>query len=139
MESWTRTLRRQNSYLPHVMQKKSIMYRWEFGIVMRHCNSTTHKNFPKGLVHQPEVNMILPSRNHDDSVIRTEILMTNFIVQHNHLTKLFPKIFTDSKIVKKHEYARIKSICILTGAMMLQLNTNTFWTTFPITLIYTAL
>ena len=112
---------------------------------MRHCNSTTDKNFPKGLVHQPEVNMILPSRNHDDSVIRTEILMANFIVQHSlfsasdHLTKLFPKIFTDSKIVKKHEYARIKSICIVTGAMMLQLNTNTFWTRFPITLIYTAL
>lgn len=113
---------------------------------MRHCNSTAHKNFAKGLVNQPEVNTMVPLRNHDDSVMRTEILMTNFIVQHNllfsvsdHLTKLFPKIFTDSKIVKKYACARTKSICILTGAMMLQLNTNTFWITFPITLIYTAL
>ena len=93
--------------------------------VTRHCNSTAHKNFAKGLVNQLKINMRPPSSNRDDSVVRAETLMKNFFGQYNlpfalsdHLTKLFPKILTDSKMARKYACARSKTTCIINDAMM---------------------
>ena len=63
----------------------------------RHCKTPTHIRFARALTNQPKISTALPStkegRNKD--VINAEVLMTNFIIQHNipfaasdHLTKV---------------------------------------------------
>ena len=82
----------------------------------------------KDFVNQPKINIVLTLNNHNvDSVIRSEVLMTNVIVQHtlpfvvSHLsTKLFLNMVKDLKITKGL-YVLV-TICILNGAMMPQLN-----------------
>ena len=65
--------------------------------VKRHCKTPTHIRFARALTNQPKISTALPStkegRNKD--VINAEVLMTNFIIQHNipfaasdHLTKV---------------------------------------------------
>ena len=65
--------------------------------VKRHCRTPTHLKFAMALKNQPKISAALPAttdgRNPD--VIKAEVLMVNFIVQHNipfaaadHLTKV---------------------------------------------------
>ena len=62
--------------------------------------------------------------NIKESVIRAEVLHTNFLVQHNlsfltadHLSPLYQKMFSDSKIAKEFSCSRTKTTCILNQAM----------------------
>ena len=79
------------------------------------------------MLNQRTIQTTLHAVNQDTAVIRAEC-MTNFIVQHDlpfstsdHLIKLFPKMFSDSKIAKQYGCARTKTTCILNGAMMPEL------------------
>ena len=60
-----------------------------------------------------------------DAITRVEVLHTNFIAQHNlsfllsdHMSKLYEKIFPNSKIAKRFACSRTKTASILNGAMM---------------------
>ena len=61
----------------------------------------------------------------NDSVIRAEIMYTNFIVQHNlyfltadHLAPMYSKMFPDSKIAQKFRCVRTKTTVILNNAIL---------------------
>ena len=60
----------------------------------------------------------------NDSVIRTEVMYTNFIVQHNlsfltadHLAPMYSKVFPDSKIIQNFRCARTKTTVISNNAI----------------------
>ena len=82
--------------------------------VTRYCSSQGHQDSAKVLLNQPKFKPLYPEQ-FETAVIRTECMMTNFIVQHNlpftvsdHLTKMFPKMFNDSKIAKQYACERTK-------------------------------
>ena len=91
--------------------------------------SITHVSMTKAITDNRKVSdMFAPSAREAelrDSVTRAEALHTNFIAQHNlsflsfdHVTKLYEKMFPDSKISKRFACSRIKTAYILNGAMM---------------------
>ena len=73
--------------------------------VKNHCSTATHKRYEKQAKSQPSVSHLLKSEEPKDSVTRAEVIMTNFMVQHNlplatsdHLGPLFRSAFPDSDI-----------------------------------------
>ena len=67
------------------------------GDLERHCQTPTHRKFASALRKQPKIAAVLPpAEGRDPAVIRAEVLITNFVVQHNlsfavadHLTKVW--------------------------------------------------
>ena len=66
--------------------------------------------------------------NLDQKVVKTELLFSGFLVQHNlplstadHASKLFRNMFPDSKIVNKCRCGLTKTTQILTGALSKQI------------------
>ena len=62
--------------------------------------------------------------NLDKNVVKTELLFSGFLVEHNlplitadHAAKLFKNRFPDSKIVNKYRYGHMKTTQKLTGAV----------------------
>lgn len=60
-----------------------------------------------------------------DAVTRAEGLHENFTAQHNlsffssyHMTKLYKKMFPDTRMTKYFAYSRMNTACILNDAMM---------------------
>ena len=91
--------------------------------------SITHVSMTKAITDNRKVSdMFAPSTREAelrDSVTRAEVLHTNFIAQRNlsflsfdHVTKLYEKMFPDSKISKRFACSRTKTTYILNGAMM---------------------
>ena len=100
-----------------------------FSDVQRHMKSTTHVNMSKAITDNRKVSDIFaPSKREAElreAIVRAEVLHTNFIAQHNlsflssdHVTKLYEKMFPDSKIAKRFACSRKGTACILNGAMM---------------------
>ena len=100
-----------------------------FSNVQRHIKSTTHVNMTKATFDNRKVSdMFAPStRLADlrDAVTRAEVLHENFTAQHNlsffssdHMTKLYKKMFPDTRMAKYFAYSRMKTACILNDAMM---------------------
>lgn len=100
-----------------------------FSNVQRHIKSTTHVNMTKATFDNQKVSdMFAPStRLADlrDAVTRTEVLHENFTAHHNlsffssdHMTKLYKKMFPDTRMAKYFAYSRMKTACILNDAMM---------------------
>ena len=100
-----------------------------FSNVQRHIKSTTHVNMTKATSDNRKVSDIFaPStRLADlrDAVTRAEGLHENFTAQHNlsfflsdHMTKLYKKMFPDTRMTKYFAYSRMNTACILNDAMM---------------------
>ena len=79
--------------------------------VADHCGKESHKNCVEESNKQGNLNSFLnPSDSAiqlDQQVINAEVMMTNFLVQHNlplatsdHLGSLFKQVFSDSKIAR---------------------------------------
>ena len=91
--------------------------------------SATHVCMTKVITDNWKVSgMFVPSSRETelhDAITRVEVLHTNFIAQHNlsfllsdHMSKLYEKMFPDSKIAKRFACSRTKTASILNGAMM---------------------
>ena len=92
--------------------------------VKNHCSTVTHKKYEKQAKSQPSVSHLLKSQEPKDSVTRAEVIMTNFLVQHNlplatsdHLGPLFRSAFPDSNIAKQYSCGRTKTCAIVNKAM----------------------
>lgn len=102
------------------------------GDVERHCDPKKEKTAHNKNVSAIKLSSKLPfvseislSSQLDTAATKAELLHTNMIVHHNlpfaladHLSKLYPVMFPDSKIAKKFSCARTKTTQILNGAMM---------------------
>ncbi|PIK34419.1 hypothetical protein BSL78_28755 [Apostichopus japonicus] len=67
--------------------------------------------------------------SHDKNVLKAEVLVTNFLVQHNlplatadHLGQLFKGAFLDSKLVKSYACAKTKTTAILNEVLAPECN-----------------
>ena len=97
------------------------------GDVKQHCKTPHHKTMEKSVKNTSKVGNIFASTVSDegnDSVIRAEVMHTNFIVQHNlsfltadRLAPMYSKMFPDSKIAQKFRCARTKKTAILNNAI----------------------
>ena len=66
------------------------------GELERHCQTPTHLKFARALRKQPKIATVVPvQEGRNPAVIRAEVIMTNFVVQHNlpfavadHLSKV---------------------------------------------------
>ena len=92
--------------------------------VKNHCSTATHKRYEKQAKSQPSVSHLLKSQEPKDSVTRAEVIITNFLVQHNlplatsdHLGPLFRSAFPDSDIAKQYSCGRTKTCAIVNKAM----------------------
>ena len=94
----------------------------------RRCKTTPHhKTMEKSVKNTHKVDSFFTSTASDEinnSVIRAEVMRTNFIVQHNlsfltadHLAPVYSKMFPDSEIAKKFRCARTKTIAIINNAI----------------------
>ena len=69
--------------------------------------------------------------NLDQKVMKTEVLCSGFLVEHNlplstadHAAKLFKDMFPDSEIVNKYQYGRTKVTHMLNGAVAKQITSD---------------
>ena len=85
----------------------------------------------KSIKNTSKVDSFFTSTTSDvnDSVIRAEVMHTNFVVQHSfsiltvdHLVAMYSKIFLDSNIALKFRCAQTKTTAILNNAIRLALH-----------------
>ena len=69
------------------------------------------------------MNFPTSGENHKTKVLNDEVIVTNFLVQHNlplatadHLGPLYKSIFSDSQIASSYDCAKIKTFTILNEA-----------------------
>ena len=67
----------------------------------------------------------------DDKQIHAEVLLINFIIQHNisfltadHLAQLYDAMFPDLNIAKKFSCRRTKTMCLLNNALNLKIKSD---------------
>ena len=91
--------------------------------VKDHCETESHKKREKEIKTQPSISQLFLSQEKKDSVTRAEVIMTNFLVQHNlplatsdHLGPLFRSAFPDSNIAKEYSSGRTKTCAIINKA-----------------------
>ena len=89
-----------------------------------HSGREKHKINVQSLKNQPRVTSTFSSSGESQAAIEAEVLVTNFLVQHNlpittadHLGPLFCEIFPDSRIAKSYKCARTKAAAILNEAI----------------------
>ena len=95
--------------------------------VKEHCRNPHHKTMEKSVRNTRKVDSFFTSTASDevsDSVIRAEVMHTNFIVLHNlsfltadRLAPMYSKMFPDSKIAQKFRCAWTKKTAILNNAI----------------------
>ena len=92
--------------------------------VKDHCITATHKKLLESTKSQPSVSKLFQELSTSEDVMRAEVMVTNFLVQHNlplatadHLGPLFKTIFPDSKIAKLYACGRTKTGAIINKAM----------------------
>lgn len=92
--------------------------------VKDHCTTETHKQRVQTTNSQPPISHFLNSAAQSMNVSRAEVMVTNFLIQHNlpiataeHLAPLFKKIFPDSNIAKSYACSRTKTSAIINKAM----------------------
>ena len=90
--------------------------------IKRHMNNEKHKKNAKALQRASLHTQPLSSfcKKEDLSVIRAEVLFTDFLVEHSiqpavadHTGELFRQMFPDSRIAKKYACARTKTTQII--------------------------
>lgn len=89
-----------------------------------HCKKETHLKNYSSWKKQAQLSFCKsPESNFENKVLNAEVMVTNFIVQHNlpiatadHLGHLFKKIFPDSKIASSYSCAKTKTFAILNEA-----------------------
>ena len=92
--------------------------------VKDHCATETHNKLFKVTKLQPSISQLLCDSSASEDVIRAEVMVTNFLIQHNlplatadHLRPLFKSIFPDSNIAKSYACRRTKTSAIINKAM----------------------
>jgi len=92
--------------------------------VKDHCATDTHKRLFRTVTSQPSVSKLFQESSTSEDVIKAEVMVTNFLVQHNlplatanHLGPLFKAIFPDSKIAKGYACGRTKATAIINKAL----------------------
>jgi hypothetical protein len=92
--------------------------------VKNHCGTESHKKREKQMKSQPSVSQLFHSQEPKDAVTKAEVIVTNFLIQHNlplatsdHLGPLFRSVFPDSDIAKKYSCGRTKTCAIVNKAM----------------------
>jgi hypothetical protein len=97
--------------------------------VIVHCERESHKRNVKANNKSQSIAQFLKKPGGSDSafnkdVIKAEVMVTNFLVQHNlplstadHLGPLFKEIFPDSKIALSYASGRTKTSAVLNVAM----------------------
>jgi hypothetical protein len=95
--------------------------------VKDHCDTESHKTRKKQAKPQASVSQLFQSRAHSSAaskVTKAEVLMTNFLVQHNlplstsdNMGPLFRSAFLDSDIAKQYACGRTKTCAIVNKAM----------------------
>ena len=99
-------------------------YHQGLGDVQVHCSGSAHKTNVKSWNKQTTLSFL---NNQDlsfqNKVTRAEVMVSNFIVQHNlplatadHLGRLFKIIFPDIKIASSYSSARTKTTAIVNEA-----------------------
>ena len=86
-----------------------------------HCKTETHLKNYSSWKKQPRLSFHKSSDcNFENKVLNAEVMVTNFIIQHNlpiatadHLGPLFKSIFPDSKIASSYSCAKTKTFAIL--------------------------
>ena len=90
--------------------------------VKDHCNKETHKANVNASKTQSSMTSFIKSNdsNLDKQVLNAEVMVTNFLVQHNialltayHLSSRFKNAFPDSKIAQKYSSRRTKTTAII--------------------------
>ena len=89
-----------------------------------HCETETHLKNYSTWKKQPLLSFFKTDNNFEKKVLNAEVMVTNFIVQHNlpiatadHLGHLFKNIFPDSKIASSYSCAKTKTFAILNEAL----------------------
>ena len=85
------------------------------------AKKNSHKANVIALNKQTSLNNFLKTATTiEDQIINAEVMVTNFLVQHNislatsdHLTSLFKEVFPDSKIAKRYAASRTKTMAII--------------------------
>ena len=94
--------------------------------VSDHCKKDSHKANFESSKSQSSMKGFLKSNDSkfDEQVLNAEVMMTNFLVQHNislstadHLSSLFKEVFPDSKIAKKYAARRTKTTAMLNKSL----------------------
>ena len=95
--------------------------------VKDHCDTESHKTREKQAKSQASVSQLFQPRAHSSAaskVTKAEVLMTNFLVQHNlplstsdHMGPLFRSAFPNSDIVKQYACGRTKTCAIVNKTM----------------------
>ena len=108
-------------------KRNSTCHHMGLGDVKQHCRTLHHKTMEKSVKNTPKVDSFFTStasNEVNDSVIRAEVMYTNFIVQHNlsfltadHLAPMYSKMFPVSMIAKKFRCAWTKITAILNNAI----------------------
>ena len=101
--------------------KKLTCHRQGVKDVSDHCKKNRHKANVIALKKQTSLNNFLKTDTTlDNQVINAEVMVTNFLVQHNislatsdYLTYLFKEVFPDSKIAKRYAASRTKTMAII--------------------------
>ena len=89
-----------------------------------HCERDTHRRRVEDEKKSHSIRRFLSKPgNSGSNVIKAEVMITNFLVQHNlpiatadHLSPLFKEIFPDSKIAAAYASGRTKTSAILNVA-----------------------
>jgi len=90
--------------------------------IREHLKSKVHQRNSQFRFNQPSMTMFAKKRSFDvpTNVLRAEVMMCNFIAQHNlpmsvadHLTDLLPKMFEDSATAKQLSCKRTKTTQII--------------------------
>ena len=90
--------------------------------VTDHCKKETHKSNVAASKTQSSMTSFIKSKesNLDKQVLNAEVMVTNFLVQHNiplltadHLSSLFKTAFPDSKIAQKYSSRRTKTTAMI--------------------------
>ena len=89
-----------------------------------HCKTEAHKKWEKQSKLQPSISGLFQSLGSKDSTTRAEVIVTNFLIQHNlplatadHLGPLFRSVFPESKVAKGYACGRTKTCAIINKAM----------------------
>ena len=97
-----------------------------------HCERVTHKKRVDAAKKTQSIAQLIATGTDSTSknVIKAEVMVTNFLVQHNlpiatadHLVLLFKEVFPDSKIAASYASGRTKSSAIINNAIGPQCHT----------------
>ena len=117
----------KNAFYCILCKRNITCHHMGLGDVKQHCRTLHHKTMEKSVKNTRKVHSFFTSTASEevnDSVIRAEVMHTNFIVQHNlyfltadHLSPMYSKMFPDLKIAKTFRCARTKTTAILNNAI----------------------